>query len=74
MVEGLTPPASGLDEERELASDLLLIDEIFEGRGPERPIELTIRQIGSGVVNPRFGALGEVGLDTEVDSATVDLG
>ncbi len=42
VVEGLAAAPGGLDEDLELAGDLLLVDELRQARRPQRAVELVV--------------------------------
>ena len=52
VVERLAAAARGLDEDRQLLGDLRLVDEVREGRRPQRAVELLVGDVGAGVVDP----------------------
>ena len=55
VVERLAAPARRLDEDRQLLGDLLLVDEVGEGRRPQRAVEVLVGDVGAGVVDADLG-------------------
>ena len=55
VVERLAAPARRLDEDRQLLGHLLLVDEVGQGRRPQRAVEVLVGSVGAGVVDPDLG-------------------
>ena len=51
VVERLAAAAGGLDEDRQLIGHLRLVDEVGEGRRPQRAVEVLVGDVGAGVVH-----------------------
>ena len=75
VVEGLAAALCRLDEDRELLGDLLLVDEVGQGRRAQRAVELLVTAAGAGVVDADLGVVGRQRVGSGgADPRAVDLG